>query len=44
MFVWNLNFTALTDIPPTDEKRPFSLLNPDFSPRPSYTALKTMPK
>ncbi len=44
MFVWNLNFNALPDISPTDEKRPFIILNPDFSPRPAYIALTQMPK
>ncbi len=44
MFVWNLNFAALPDIAPNDEKPPFSILNRDFSPRPAYTALKQMAK
>jgi hypothetical protein len=44
MFVWNLNFPTLPDLPQNDEKRPFGILNPDFSPRPSYVALKAMPK
>jgi hypothetical protein len=44
MFVWNLNFPTLPDLSATDEKRPFGLLNPDFTPRPSYRALQAMPK
>ena len=44
MFVWNLNFSTLPDIPRDDEKLPFSILNPDFTPRPAYDALKAMPK
>lgn len=42
MAVWNLNYAVVT--PPTDEKYPWSVLNSDWSPRPSYTALKNMPK
>lgn len=44
MFVWNLNFATLPELPPTDEKVPFSLLNRDFSPRPSYLGLRSLPK
>ena len=44
MFVWNLNFGTLPDLPTTDEKRPFGILNPNWTPRPAYTALKAMPK
>jgi polysaccharide biosynthesis protein PslG len=44
MFVWNLNFAALPDIPFNDEKPPFSIINRDFTPRPAYNALKAMPK
>ncbi len=42
MFVWNLNFAAIT--PPSDEKYPWGILHGDWSPRPAYTALKSMPK
>lgn len=42
MFVWNLNFAVVVE--PSDEKGPWSVLNPDWSPRPSYDALKNMPK
>jgi polysaccharide biosynthesis protein PslG len=42
MFVWNLNFSTLA--PPEDEKFPWSVLNQNWSPRPSYTALQEMPK
>jgi polysaccharide biosynthesis protein PslG len=44
MFVWNLNFATLPDLPPTDEKPPFGILNKDWTPRPAYNALKAMPK
>ena len=44
MFVWNLNFGTLPDLPPTDEKPPFGILNKDWTPRPAYNALKAMPK
>ncbi len=42
MFVWNLNFATITQ--PSDEKYPWGVLKGDWSPRPSYTALKSMPK
>jgi polysaccharide biosynthesis protein PslG len=42
MFVWNLNFSTITQS--SDEKYPWSVLNSDWSPRPAYTALKNMPK
>ncbi len=42
MFVWNLNFQMV--VPPTDEKYPFGVVFSDGSPRPAYTALKTMTK
>jgi polysaccharide biosynthesis protein PslG len=42
MFVWNLNFQAV--VPNSDEKWGFGVLNGDYSPRPAYTALQTMPK
>jgi len=42
MFVWNLNFATITQ--PSDEKYPWAVLKSDGSPRPAYTALKTMPK
>jgi hypothetical protein len=44
MFVWNLNFGTLTDLPASDEKPPFGILNRDWTPRPAYNALKAMPK
>jgi hypothetical protein len=44
MFVWNLNFATLPDLPASDEKPPFGILNKDWSPRPAYTALQSMPK
>lgn len=42
MFVWNLNFATV--VAPTDEKAPFSLIRPDGSTRPAYTALAGMPR
>ncbi|MHB1134778.1 MAG: cellulase family glycosylhydrolase [Chloroflexota bacterium] len=42
MFVWNLNFANV--VPASDEKAPYGILNADWSPRPSYTALQNMPK
>jgi polysaccharide biosynthesis protein PslG len=42
MTVWQLNFaTVVSD---TDEKAAWGLLRADWSPRPSYLALKNMPK
>lgn len=43
MCVWNLNFATL-GLPATDEKVGWAVLNADWSPRPSFTALKNMPK
>jgi hypothetical protein len=43
MSVWNLNFSTL-GLPPSDEKVPWSVLNPDFSARPAFTALQGMTK
>jgi polysaccharide biosynthesis protein PslG len=43
MSVWNLNFATL-GLPSTDEKVGWAVLNADWSPRPSFTALKNMPK
>jgi hypothetical protein len=40
--VWNLNFQAV--VGNKDEKWGWGLVRGDFSPRPSYTALKNMPK
>ncbi len=42
MFVWNLNFASITM--PSDEKYPWGVLKADGTPRPSYNALKAMPK
>jgi hypothetical protein len=41
-FVWNLNFQMV--VPEQDQMWGFGVLRPDGSPRPAYTALKTMPK
>jgi hypothetical protein len=43
MAVWNLNFSTL-GLPADNEMVPWAVLNPDFSPRPAFTALKNMPK
>ena len=42
MYVWNLNFALV--VSPADEKYPWGVLNADGSPRPSYEALRDMPK
>jgi len=42
-FVWNLNWRTFQD-PHTSETAVFGILNPDWSPRLIYTALKNMPK
>jgi hypothetical protein len=41
-FAWNLNWSTLA--PPEDEKFPWSALNADWSPRPSYDALTALAK
>ncbi|NJN67091.1 MAG: PQQ-like beta-propeller repeat protein [Chloroflexaceae bacterium] len=38
VFVWNLNFSVITE--PGDEKAGFSILNPDWSIRPAYLTLQ----
>ena len=42
MFVWNLNYQAI--VGQGDEKWGFGYLRADYTPRPAYTALATMPK
>jgi polysaccharide biosynthesis protein PslG len=42
VIVWNLNFQMV--VPQTDEKWGFAVLHPDFSPRPAFSALASMPK
>lgn len=42
MCMWNLNYSTI--VPPTDEKHPWSIIHPDYTPRPAYGALKAMPK
>jgi polysaccharide biosynthesis protein PslG len=42
MMVWNLNYSTVVSA--EDEKFPWSVINPDFSPRPAYDALRDMPK
>jgi len=42
MYVWNLNFAI--GLSPTDEKVPWSVLNPDWTPRLAFEALRDMPK
>jgi len=42
MFLWNLNFAPVAGA--RDEKAAFSILYPDWSPRPAYAALRDMPK
>jgi hypothetical protein len=42
MYVWNLNFWPVVES--GDHKGYWSVLYPDWSPRPSYIALSQMPK
>jgi polysaccharide biosynthesis protein PslG len=42
MFLWNLNFSVLLD--PGNQMSHWSVLNPDWSSRPAYEAIKEMPK
>ena len=46
IFVWNLNFAVTWGEigNPIHEQASFGLLNPDWSPRPAYTAIQNMPK
>jgi hypothetical protein len=44
MLLWNLNYSTIPGIPQNDEKYPWSVLNPDFTGRPAYEAIKAMPK
>lgn len=41
-FVWNLNWSTLTD--PSDEKFPWSAVTPDWTPRPAFEAMEDLPK
>jgi hypothetical protein len=43
VFVWNLNFRTFAD-PHVSETAIFGILNPDWSPRSIYAALRDMPK
>jgi hypothetical protein len=44
MFVWNVNFAVtwsqVEPPQPLHEQAAFSILNPDWSPRPAYLALQ----
>jgi len=42
MFLWNLNFGPVCGA--ADEKAAYSIVRPDWSPRPAYNALASMPK
>lgn len=42
MFVWNLNWSVFS--PPDTSWGYFSLINPDYTPRPAYNAVKYLPK
>ncbi|MDP9313528.1 MAG: hypothetical protein M3R24_22035 [Chloroflexota bacterium] len=46
MFVWNLNFAVTWGSAgnPQHEQASFGILNPDWSPRPAFTAIQNMPK
>jgi hypothetical protein len=42
MFLWNMNFAVLWGAQgnPQHEQASFSILNPDWSPRPAFLALQ----
>jgi polysaccharide biosynthesis protein PslG len=42
VIIWNLNYQMA--VPQTDEKWGFAVLRADFSPRPAFSALASMPK
>jgi polysaccharide biosynthesis protein PslG len=42
VIVWNLNYQMI--VPQTDEKWGFAVLHADFTPRPAFSALASMPK
>lgn len=46
IFVWNLNFAVTWGEAgnPLHEQAAFGILNPDWSPRPAFTAIQNMPK
>jgi polysaccharide biosynthesis protein PslG len=46
VFIWNLNFSITWQEAgnPLHEQAAFSILNPDWSPRPAFTAIQNMPK
>lgn len=46
VFVWNLNFAVTWGEAgnPLHEQAAFGILNPDWSPRPAFTAIQNMPK
>jgi polysaccharide biosynthesis protein PslG len=46
VFVWNLNFAVTWGEVgnPLHEQAAFGILNPDWSPRPAFTAIQNMPK
>lgn len=44
MLLFNYDFSTAGWYPPAEPMRWYSILNPDFSPRPAYNALKAMPK
>ena len=46
VFVWNLNFAVTWGLNgnPLHEQASFGILNPDWSPRPAFTAIQNMPK
>ncbi len=46
MFVWNMNFAVTWGQAnnPLHEQASFGILNPDWSPRPAFSAIQNMPK
>ncbi|MBI4320684.1 MAG: hypothetical protein HY675_19505 [Chloroflexi bacterium] len=44
MMLFNLDFSMVDYYPPEEPMRWYSIVNADYSPRPAYTALRTMAK
>lgn len=44
MAVWNLNYAPIAEADDRYAKKAFSIINPDWSPRPAFSRLATMPK
>jgi hypothetical protein len=44
MFIWNLNYAPIAEVDDRYAKRAFSIIREDWTPRPAYFALASMPK